>query len=124
MTSQWDQMPLVVDFVDQRNGVEHFSLMESYADQSHEDRIADLEHELNRYTRHARRIRPTLHQDEYEQPYKVTGYSSDDSNDVGVWKQNYWESGNGEYGGGSRCGTLEELIPGAVLNQDTGVITE
>ena len=111
MTNQWDQMTLVVDFVDQRNGVEHFSLMESYADQSHEDRVADLEHELNRYTKDA-------------EPYKVTGYSSDDSNDVGVWKQNYWESGNGEYGGGSRCGTLEELIPGAVLNQDTGVITE
>ena len=119
MTSQWDQMTLVVDFVDQRNGVEHFSLMESYADQSHEDRIADLEHELNRYTNDAMWYNGTT----FQEPYKVTGYCSDDSNDVWVWKQNYWESGNGEYGGGSRCGTLEELIPGAVLNQDTGVIT-
>ena len=123
MANQWDQMTLVVDFVDQRNSVEHFSLMESYAGQGHKDRVADLEHELNRYTRHARQIRPTLHPDEYEQPYKVTGYSPGESDAIVEWKVNYWESNEG-YGGGSRCGTLEELIPGAVLNQDTGVITE
>ena len=110
MTNQWDQMTLVVDFVDQRNSVEHFSLMESYAGQSHKDRVADLEHELNRHTKDA-------------EPYKVTGYSPGESDAIVEWKENYWESNEG-YGGGSRCGTLEELIPGAVLNQDTGVITE
>ena len=75
-----NRFDIVVDFIDQRTWTEHFRVMGTISGMNQDDRIVDLESELNM----------GFDPKSWEPPYKVIGYGPADC-DVVVSSDNFYQ---------------------------------